>query len=95
MTMMEIGKMIREEGIEEEKKQGKKEVKYEIIIKLLIQKFKELPEECIDKIKSLSYDTIETIVTDIFDMKSTEDLKKYFSSTSSSAKNTGHRRKTK
>lgn len=86
ITMTEIGKMIRDEGIEEGKKEGKKEGieegktkgKSEIIIRQILKKFKKVPKEYIDGIKSLPDETLECIATDIFDMESVEDLKKYF-----------------
>ena len=84
--MTEIGKMIHEDGVEEGikegkiegKKEGKIEGKSEIVIKLLTKKFKKLPEDYISKIKLLSDITLETIATDIFDMKKVQDLEKYF-----------------
>ena len=90
IAMTEIGKMIHEDGVEEGrkegikegkiegKKEGKAEGKSEIVIKLLTKKFKKLPEDYINKIKLLSDITLETIATDIFDMKEVQDLEKYF-----------------
>ncbi|OAA83837.1 DUF4351 domain-containing protein [Clostridium ljungdahlii] len=78
ITMTEIGKMIRDEGIEEGIEKGKTKGKSEIIIRLLVKKFKKVPEEYIDRIKFLSDETLECVATDIFDMESVEDLKKYF-----------------
>ena len=54
------------------------EGKVELLIKQLIKKFKIIPDEYKDKLKSLSEENIELIATEIFDMKSIEDLKKYF-----------------
>ncbi|MBE6059474.1 MAG: DUF4351 domain-containing protein [Clostridium sulfidigenes] len=94
VTMTEIGKMIREEGIkegikegkakgiEEGKlegiKEGKAEGKSEILIKLLIKKFKSVSEEYKEKIRKLPEDTIDVIATDIFDLEDIRDVEKYF-----------------
>ncbi|KYH30543.1 hypothetical protein CLTEP_25850 [Clostridium tepidiprofundi DSM 19306] len=72
-SMTEIGKMIREEGLQE----GKLEGKYEILVKQLIKKFKKIPEEYLKKIKTLSPDVIDIIALEIFDMKDIKDLEKY------------------
>lgn len=61
-------------GLEKLKEDGK----IEILIKQLSRKFKSLPEEYIEKIKDLSENVIENIATDIFDIESLEELKKYF-----------------
>lgn len=75
--MTEVGKMIYDEGLEEGKLEGKLEGKTEILIKLLIKKFKVLPEGLREKVMALPSDTVEIIATEIFDMESIEDLKKY------------------
>jgi flagellar biosynthesis/type III secretory pathway protein FliH len=62
------------EGIKEGKEQGKSE----LLIKQLIKKFKILPDDCKNKLRTLPEKTIDTIGTEIFDMESIEDLKKYF-----------------
>ncbi|RXI41565.1 hypothetical protein DP130_13690 [Clostridium tetani] len=64
--MTEIGRMIVQESIEK----GKTEI--------LIKKFKKVPEEYIQKIKTLSIDTIDIIALEIFDMEDIKDLEKYF-----------------
>ncbi|MEG1254850.1 DUF4351 domain-containing protein [Clostridium sp.] len=46
-------------------------------IKQLIKKFKVLSDEYREKIKELSSEVLEVIGTEIFDMESVEDLKKY------------------
>lgn len=73
---------LKEDGIEEGKAKGKIEGKIEgkteILIKQLSRKFKSLPEEYIEKIKTLPESIVENIATDIFDLESLEDLKKYF-----------------
>ncbi|WP_083985477.1 DUF4351 domain-containing protein [Clostridium ragsdalei] len=49
-----------------------------MIMRPLVKKFKKVPQEYIYRIKSLPDKTLECIATDIFDMESVEDLKKYF-----------------
>ncbi|WP_346931233.1 DUF4351 domain-containing protein [Clostridium sp.] len=71
--MTEVGKMIYNEGKEESLEKGKAE----LLIKQLMKKFKILPDEYKEKIRNLSGDVIEHICTEIFDMESLEDLKKY------------------
>lgn len=86
MTMTEIGKMIRDEALEEGKQEGKKEGlkeggtkgKADILIKQLIKKFNKLPEAYKDNIKNLSEDTLEVIALNIFDLEKAEDLERYF-----------------
>ncbi|MBK1812185.1 DUF4351 domain-containing protein [Clostridium sp. YIM B02505] len=79
--MTEIGKMIREdglkEGIEVGIREGKEVEKTEILIKLLVKKFKKIPTGYEEKIKKLPMATLDIIVTEIFDLESLEDLKKY------------------
>ncbi|WP_234117539.1 DUF4351 domain-containing protein [Clostridium hydrogenum] len=77
-SMTDIGRMIREEGIEEGIEKGKAEGKSELLIKLLVKKFKKLPKEYIDKIRSLPEENIEIIGTEIFDFEKVSDLEKYF-----------------
>lgn len=78
ISMTEIGKMIRDEGIKEGIKEGEKKGKAEILIKLLIKKFKSVPQGYKEKINNLPEDTIDVIATDIFDIEKIEDLEKYF-----------------
>ncbi|MEW9094127.1 MAG: DUF4351 domain-containing protein [Clostridiaceae bacterium] len=73
VSMTEIGKMLREDGV----KEGMKEGKAEILIKQLIKKFKSIPEEYKQRIKALDEETIDVIATDIFDIDSLDELKKY------------------
>ncbi|WP_315119157.1 DUF4351 domain-containing protein [uncultured Clostridium sp.] len=73
VSMTEIGKMLREDGI----KEGMKEGKAEILIKQLIKKFKSIPEEYKQRIKTLDEETIDVIATDIFDIDNLDELKKY------------------
>ena len=70
MKKLELDKRLKEEGIEEGKSQ--------IIIKLLMKKFKKLPDEYINKIKRLSNEALEVIATDIFDMENIEEIERYF-----------------
>ncbi|BCZ49055.1 hypothetical protein psyc5s11_51220 [Clostridium gelidum] len=72
--MTDVGRMIYEEGMEEGIEKGKTD----LIIRQLIKKFKIVPDEYKKKLTTLSQDTIEIIGTEIFDMESIEDLKKYF-----------------
>ncbi len=78
ITMTEIGKMIRDEGIQEGIEKGKTKGKSELIIKMLIKKFKKLPDGYVNKINNLSDDTLDVIATDIFDIDRVEELEKYF-----------------
>lgn len=50
----------------------------ELIIKLLIKKFKKIPKNYTDKINNLSNETLDVIATDIFDMDKIDELEKYF-----------------
>ena len=81
LTLTEVGKMIYNEGMEEGLEKGLAKGigrgKCEILIKQLIKKFKVLPEGLREKIMELPTDTLEIIATEIFDMESIEDLKKY------------------
>lgn len=78
ISVTEIGKMLREDGLKEGLKKGKEEGKTEILIKQLIKKFKVLPEEYKDKLKSLPEETIDIIATEIFDLEDLKELNKYF-----------------
>lgn len=72
--MTEIGRMLIEEG----KAEGKTTGKTEILIKLLIKKFKSVPNEYKEIIKKLPEETIDVIATDIFDLENVQELEKYF-----------------
>lgn len=76
-SMTEIGKMIREDGLKEGIEVGKETEKTEILIKLLVKKFKKLPTGYEEKIKKLPMATLDIIITEIFDLESIEDLNKY------------------
>ena len=53
------------------------EGKCEILITQLIKEFKVLPDGLREKIMELPADPLEIIATEIFDMESIEDLKRY------------------
>lgn len=74
MTLLERDREKIEEGIEKGIEKGKAD----LLIKLLIKKFKTVPDEYKKKIMTLSQDTIEVIGTEIFDMNSIDELKRYF-----------------
>ena len=75
ISMTELGRMLIEDGIEKGIEKGKTET----LIKLLIKKFGFLSEEYKNKISNLSKDTIDIILMEIFDIKSINELDKYFS----------------
>ena len=81
--MTELGRMLIEDGIEKGiekgRAEGRAEGKTETLIKLLIKKFGFLSEEYKSKISNLSKDTIDIILMEIFDIKSMNELDKYFS----------------
>jgi len=74
VSMTDVGKMIYEEGMEEGIEKGK----VDLLIRQLIKKFKIVPEDYKKQLMTLPQETIEIIGTEIFDMKSVEELKKYF-----------------
>lgn len=82
LSLTEIGKLIREdgvlEGIREGKKEGKKEGKSDILLKQLTKKFGKVPKDYGDKIKELSDETIDIIALEIFDMKDIKDIERFF-----------------
>ncbi len=78
VSMTDVGKMIYEEGMEEGREEGREEGKIDLLIILLIKKFKIVPEEYKKQLKTLPKETIEIIGTEIFDMESIEELKRYF-----------------
>ena len=71
ISMTELGRMLIEDG--------RTEGKIETLIKLLIKKFGFLSEEYKSKISKLSNETIDIILMEIFDIKSINELDKYFS----------------
>ena len=76
--MTELGRMLIEDGIEKGIEKGRAEGKTETLIKLLIKKFGFLSEEYKNKISKLSSETIDIILMEIFDIKSINELDKYF-----------------
>ena len=68
----------REEGIQEGITKGKTEGKAEILTKLLVKKFNIKVPDYNDKINKLSDESIDKIITDIFDINKIEELEKYF-----------------
>lgn len=77
VSMTDVGRMIYEEGLEKGIEKGIEKGK-EMLIKQLIKKFKIVPEEYKKKIMALPQDVIEVIGTEIFEMNSINELKKYF-----------------
>ncbi|MDY4078060.1 MAG: DUF4351 domain-containing protein, partial [Clostridium sp.] len=86
ISMTELGRMLIEDGIERGRKegiekgieQGMEKGKADLLIKMLVKKFKNVPNEYREKIRMLPQDTIEVIGMDIFEMNSINDLEKYF-----------------
>ncbi|MEQ8156579.1 MAG: Rpn family recombination-promoting nuclease/putative transposase [Clostridiaceae bacterium] len=76
MDQLTREKTAKEEG----RAEGIAEGKTEVVIKLLLKKFKSLPQEYIDKIKTLPEGIVENIATDIFDIEKVEELEKYLKS---------------
>lgn len=74
VTFLEAKGVDFNEGIEK----GKEEGKTEFLIKMLMKKFKKIPNEYKEKIKALPEETIELIATDIFELNSIEELEQYF-----------------
>ena len=69
---------VEKRGIEKGIAEGIEKGKAELLIKLLIKKFKSLPEGYENKIMNLSIDNIDKIGMDIFDINSVEELEEYF-----------------
>jgi len=69
---------VEKRGIEKGIAEGIEKGKAELLIKLLIKKFKSLPEGYENKIMNLSIDNIDRISMDIFDINSVEELEAYF-----------------
>ena len=65
----EMKEKVRKEGIEKGKA--------DLLMKLLLAKFKSIPENYENKIKELPDKVLDEIASNIFDMNSIEDLKKY------------------
>lgn len=73
LKMTELGRSLIEEG----KRKGIEKGKAELLIKLLMKKFKKLPEEYKNKMKELPEEALELIATEIFDLEKVEDLDNY------------------
>lgn len=73
LKMTELGRSLIEEG----KRKGIEKGKAELLIKLLMKKFKKLPEEYKNKMKELPEEALELITTEIFDLEKVEDLDNY------------------
>lgn len=78
LKMTELGKGLIEEGIEKGIERGIEKGKSELLIKLLMKKFKKLPQEYKEKIKTLPEETLDLIGIEIFDLDNINDLEKYF-----------------
>ena len=71
---MEEGK---KEGIEEGKKEGRRESLKEMTVKLLIKKFKKLPDGYKEKINQKDEKELEIIMQEILEIDSLDELKEY------------------
>lgn len=82
LRMTELGKSLIQEGIEKGREEGiekgREEGKAELLIKILMKKFKRIPNEYKEKIKQLPEETLEIIAIDIFELNSIEELEQYF-----------------
>ena len=58
--------------------EGIQEGKIEMLLRLLIKKFKVLPNGYEEKIRTLNEKAIDNILTDIFDIEKIQDIEKYF-----------------
>ena len=72
---------VEKRGIEKGKLDGKIEGKAELLVKQLLKKFKNLPEEYEKRIMNLPINAIDRIGMDIFDIDSMEELEEYFTFT--------------
>lgn len=77
IDLRELAIMDEQNRLNGAKREGREQGKADLLIKQLVKKFKILPDEYRSKIKKLSEETIEVIATEIFDIESVEDLKKY------------------
>lgn len=78
ISMTKLGHMLMEDGFKKGVKKGEESGKADLLIKMLVKKFKNVPNEYKDKIKKLSKETIDVIGMEIFEMKSIEELREYF-----------------
>lgn len=68
---------MEEEAKRKGKEEGLKEGKVEILMKLLLKKFKKVPQNYLDKIKKLPIETVELITIEILDMDDIKEIEKY------------------
>ncbi|HHY46474.1 MAG TPA: DUF4351 domain-containing protein [Firmicutes bacterium] len=68
-----------ERGRQEGRLEGKKELAVDVAIRLLRKKFKGIPTQYLERIKSQDVVTLETIAENIFDIEKPEDLDQYLS----------------
>jgi hypothetical protein len=59
-------------------REGRKEGKSELIIKMLAKKFIKLPDGYVNRIANLSDETLDKFAVDILDMEKVEELERYF-----------------
>jgi len=78
MTKTLFDPEVEKRGIEKGIAEGIEKGKAELLIKLLIKKFKSLPDGYENKIMNLPINTIDRIGMDIFDINSVEELEEYF-----------------
>ncbi len=74
----EVSRMTKTLYDPEVEKRGIEKGKAELLIKLLLKKFKNLPAEYEDKIMNLPINAIDRIGMDIFDIDSVEEFEEYF-----------------
>lgn len=85
-TMTDVGRMIFEEGkeegiekgIEKGKAIGRVEGKVKVLTTILTRKFKKVPKQYIDNLKSLPEETIDAIIIDVLEMNDIKELEAYF-----------------
>jgi predicted transposase YdaD len=77
IKMLKVIEFAREKGREEGKEEGKEEGMYNILLSLLVKKFKRIPEEYQEKIKKLDQVTLNTLAMDIFEIKELKELDNY------------------
>lgn len=73
IAMTELGKMLIEDGI----KKGREEGEIILLLKLIKQKFQNIPVEYIEKIRKLDYHKIDQIASHIFEIKTINELENY------------------
>ena len=90
ISMTELGRMLMEDGFKKGKKEGleegiekgigkgEKKGKTDLLIKMLITKFRNVPDDYIENIKDLPEQVIEIIGMRLLEMKSIEEVKEYF-----------------